>query len=248
MRKKRKNFFFLRIMKRAGFIGRLFIAVIICACVISFTIRSENRKVVTYDYKAETTAESNDESDTTEDEADENSTDYLTEDDTFEECYVMISNAGNDGRPATKIPGDNSDVVSKLSNGTIVWAEKKGTYKGNSYYRLEDGSYLLDEDEYVLELKSYTRLAGYVNITLVSATGVKMRAWANFTDDNVIKSAFVGDQIKIVGKVVTKYGDEAYRTEEGLYMTTNSEYYEDHTAEVDSYNGAADQEQEDSFE
>lgn len=56
------------------------------------------------------------------------------------------------------------------------------------------------------ELTSYEKLGGYVAITYISSTGVRLRAWADFSADNVVKSVYVGDKVPIKGKVTLKNG------------------------------------------
>ena len=61
--------------------------------------------------------------------------------------------------------------------------------------------------------------------------GVRLRAGADFSADNVVKSVYVGDKVPIKGKVTLKNGDSAYITEEGLYLTTDIQYLNDYTTE-----------------
>ena len=167
--------------------------------------------------------------------------DSLKLDKQFESCYVMICNASENGIKTTQTPTDNGIILQRLKNGTIVKAVEKGKNGDVSYYKLEDGSFLVDDDEYVTVLRSYTKLSGYVVITYLSATGVKLRFWANFDDDNVAKRVFVGDQVNISGKVVTQNGQEAYQTEDGYYMTTEDKYFDDHTEEASAEDTSAEE-------
>ena len=91
--------------------------------------------------------------------------------------------------------------------------------------------YLKASENYTEELASYEKLGGYVVITYISSTGVRLRAWADFSADNVVKSVYVGDKVPIKGKVTLKNGDSAYITEEGLYLTTDIQYLNDYTTE-----------------
>ena len=118
-----------------------------------------------------------------------------------------------------------------LKNGQILWASKKGSYEGKTYYHLRNGMYLKASENYTEELTSYEKLGGYVAITYISSTGVRLRAWADFSADNVVKSVYVGDKVPIKGKVTLKNGDSAYITEEGLYLTTDIQYLNDYTTE-----------------
>ncbi len=61
--------------------------------------------------------------------------------------------------------------------------------------------YLKASENYTEELTSYEKLGGYVAITYISSTGVRLRAWADFSADNVVKSVYVGDKVPIKGKV-----------------------------------------------
>ena len=132
----------------------------------------------------------------------------------------------------SKLPGEKKkkDAVS-LKNGQILWASKKGSYEGKTYYHLRNGMYLRASEKYTEELASYEKLGGYVAITYISSTGVRLRAWADFSADNVVKSVYVGDKVPIKGKVTLKNGDSAYITEEGLYLTTDIQYLNDYTTE-----------------
>lgn len=214
---------FLRIIKNnKGSVLRILIVAVLCLAAIVHTVqKEESQKEVFHKSEKESTQSV--------EQTTESGFVYLEEDPSFEPCYVMICNAPKEGIKTTKSPSSKGEVLSRLQNGEIRWAQSNGSYNDASYYQLEDGSYLIDEDEYVLELKSYTKMSGYVVITFVSATGVKLRSWANFDDDNVAGRAFVGDQVSITAKVVTEDDEEAYQTSEGLYMTTDTEYFDDHT-------------------
>lgn len=201
---------------------RVLLVAVLCLASIIYTIHKEENQTEVFHQSEKDTTQYTEAST-------ESGSAYLEENPAFEPCYIMICNASKEGIKTTDTPSSKGKILSRLQNGEIVWAEKNGTYNDVSYYELEDGSYLIDEDEYVLELKSYTRMSGYVVITFVSATGVKLRSWANFDDDNVAGRAFVGDQVPIVAKIITEDDEEAYKTEDGLYMTTNTEYFDDHT-------------------
>ncbi|MBR5047547.1 MAG: hypothetical protein IKX76_04865, partial [Eubacterium sp.] len=51
----------------------------------------------------------------------------------------------------------------------------------------------------------------------------------DFEDDNVVKSVYVGDKVNIVAMVTTTEDVSAFRTDEGLYITTNPQYFTDYT-------------------
>ena len=74
----------------------------------------------------------------------------------------------------------------------------------------------------------------------ISSSGVRLRSWADFKDDsNIVKSVFVGDKVNIIGEVQTVTGVSAYVTDEGLYMTTDIQYFNDYTKSIK--NGAAEE-------
>ena len=135
---------------------------------------------------------------------------YLDTDKTFQSGYIMIKDVPEKGIYTSKLPGEKKKKGAvSLKNGQILWASKN----------------------YTEELTSYEKLGGYVAITYISSTGVRLRAWADFSADNVVKSVYVGDKVPIKGKVTLKNGDSAYITEEGLYLTTDIQYLNDYTTE-----------------
>ena len=143
---------------------------------------------------------------------------YLDTDKTFQSGYIMIKDVPEKGIYTSKLPGEKKKKGAvSLKNGQILWASKKGSYEGKTYYHLRN--------------TSYEKLGGYVAITYISSTGVRLRAWADFSADNVVKSVYVGDKVPIKGKVTLKNGDSAYITEEGLYLTTDIQYLNDYTTE-----------------
>ena len=135
---------------------------------------------------------------------------YLDTDKTFQSGYIMIKDVPEKGIYTSKLPGEK---------------KKKGAVS------LKNGMYLKASENYTEELTSYEKLGGYVAITYISSTGVRLRAWADFSADNVVKSVYVGDKVPIKGKVTLKNGDSAYITEEGLYLTTDIQYLNDYTTE-----------------
>ena len=145
---------------------------------------------------------------------------------------ILIKDVPEKGIYTSKLPGEKKKKGAvSLKNGQILWASKKGSYEGKTYYHLRNGMYLKASENYTEELTSYEKLGGYVAITYISSTGVRLRAWADFSADNVVKSVYVGDKVPIKGKVTLKNGDSAYITEEGLYLTTDIQYLNDYTTE-----------------
>ena len=143
---------------------------------------------------------------------------YLDTDKTFQSGYIMIKDVPEKGIYTSKLPGEKKKKGAvSLKNGQILWASKKGSYEGKTYYHLRNGMYLKASENYTEEY--------------ISSTGVRLRAWADFSADNVVKSVYVGDKVPIKGKVTLKNGDSAYITEEGLYLTTDIQYLNDYTTE-----------------
>ena len=156
---------------------------------------------------------------------------YLETDKTFKAGYIMIKDISSKELFTSKIPGEKEKKAVSLKNGQIIWASKKGEYKGKTYYHLKNGLYLRANEKYTEELASYEKLGGYVAITYISSTGVRLREWADFQADNVVKSVYVGDKVPVKGKVTRKNGESAYITEAGLYLTTDIQYLNDYTTE-----------------
>lgn len=156
---------------------------------------------------------------------------YLDIDKNFVARYIMVKNVPQKGIFDSKIPGKKKKNAVSLKNGQILWASKKGDYEGKTYYRLKNGRYIRANEKYIEELASYEKLGGYVAITYISSTGVRLRKWADFNADNVVKSVYVGDKVAVKGKVTKKNGESAYITESGLYLTTDIQYLNDYTTE-----------------
>lgn len=156
---------------------------------------------------------------------------YLDVDKNFVAGYIMVKNVPEKGIYASKIPGKKQKNAVSLKDGQILWAVKKGSYQGKTYYRLKNDSYIHANEKYTEELASYEKLGGYVAITYISSTGVRLRKWADFKADNVVKSVYVGDKVPVKGKVTRKNGESAYITEAGLYLTTDIQYLNDYTTE-----------------
>ncbi|MDO5146070.1 MAG: hypothetical protein Q4D60_03620 [Eubacteriales bacterium] len=156
--------------------------------------------------------------------------DYLELDKKFKGSYVMICNVSSGGVWATRVPGKREEDSVALSDGQILKAVERGVCGGSAYYLLDNGLYLNASVAHVEPLASYTELSGYLAITYVSASGVHLRAWADFDADNVVKSVYVGDKVPVKAKVETEKGDAAFLTTEGLYITTDSRYLNDYTS------------------
>ncbi|MCI6858399.1 MAG: hypothetical protein MR867_03785 [Eubacterium sp.] len=157
--------------------------------------------------------------------------DYLLEDKKFEPGYIMIKNVPDRGYFASEIPGKKTDTSESLKNGQLLRAVKKGTYRDETYYKLMNGLYVRADKKCVEKLTSYEKLEGYVVITYISSSGVRLRSWADFQADNVVKSVYVGDKVKITGKVINQKGESAFLTENGFYLTTDIRYFNDYTVD-----------------
>ena len=144
---------------------------------------------------------------------------YLETDKSFKAGYIMIKNLPAKGLYISELPGKKENSSTYLKSGQILWASKKGTYEDKTYYHLKNGMYLYASEKYMEELASYEKLEGYVAITYISSTGVRLRKWADFQADNVVKSVYVGDKVQVKGKVTRKNGESAYITDKGLYLT-----------------------------
>ena len=165
--------------------------------------------------------------------------------------YLMVKNVSDQEEfCATKKPGIVEDDDLRLKNGQILEVRNKGLYKEKPYYRLKDGTYVQGLESKILEIKEYLPLTGYIAITYISSGGVRLRSWVDFEDDNVVKSVYVGDKVNIKAMVTTTEDVSAFRTDEGLYITTNPQYFTDYTnlnelekaeeeaSEAEEYSGA----------
>ena len=160
------------------------------------------------------------------------SKEYLEMDKSFQPGYIMIKDVPKKGIYTLKISEKNKKDMVSLKNGQVLWAEKKGEYEGKTYYRLKNGLYVYASEKYTEELASYEKLGGYVVITYISSTGVRLRKWADFKADNIVKSVYVGDKVPVKAKGTRKNGESAYITAEGLYLTTDIQYLNDYTTEL----------------
>ena len=156
--------------------------------------------------------------------------DILELDDTFEVKHIIIRNL-REGEEfcVTSLPGQVEEDSLRLENGQILEVKQKGQYKGKNYYRLKDGTYLEARESKVQELREYLPLSGYIAITYISSGGVRLRSWVDFEADNIVRSVYVGDKVTIAAMVTTTEGVSAFRTSDGLYITTNTQYFTDYT-------------------
>lgn len=156
---------------------------------------------------------------------------YLEVDESFQAGYIMIKDVPQKGIYTSEVPGKKTEDSISLKNGQILWASQKGEYEGKTYYHLRNGLYVRASEKHTEELASYEKLGGYVAITYISSTGVRLREWADFKADNIVKSVYVGDKVSVKAKVTRKNGESAYITESGLYLTTDIQYLNDYTTE-----------------
>lgn len=158
------------------------------------------------------------------------SPEYLKMDSRFKACYVMICEVPPLGLWANPVPGEKTDASKMLVSGQIVHAKQRGSYKGQTYYKLDDGTYLSADITHAQPLISYTEMEGYLAITYISSSGVRLRKWADFDADNVAGAVYVGDKIQVKAKVQTEKGDSAFITTDGLYITADPQYFNDYSS------------------
>ena len=154
---------------------------------------------------------------------------YLKVDKRFKPCYVMICEVPPLGLWANPVPGEKTDASRLLMSGQIVYAAQRGTYKGQTYYKLSDGLYLGTDVTHAQPLLSYMEVDGYLAVTYISSSGVRLRRWADFDADNVVGAVYVGDKVQVKARVQTEKGASAYITEDGLYITSDAQYFDDYT-------------------
>lgn len=147
----------------------------------------------------------------------------------FEPIRLMVTDAVTESVFAQMIPGENGAEDRQLHNGEILTAIAKGTSGGRSYYELEDETYVPVRQKNIVALDSYISLTGYITITYINTTGIKLRSYADFEADNVIGTVYVGDEVTVKAKIRTKDGVEAFMTENGEYITTDNRYFNDFT-------------------
>lgn len=165
-------------------------------------------------------------------EEEKKSTEYLKVDNQFTPCYIMICQVPPLGLWANEIPGEKTDTSRIMGSGQILYAEQRGSYKGQMYYKLSDDTYLSTDITYIEPLLSYTEVEGYLVITYISSSGVRLRRWADFEADNVVGAVYVGDKVQVKAKVQTEKGASAYITSNGMYITSDTQYYNDYTSIV----------------
>ena len=152
----------------------------------------------------------------------------------FKSTYVVVKDVPKEGFYANVYPEKKDDNSVKLKDGQLLKVMRRGTKDHKMYYELEDGTFIDSNGKNVILLKSYEPRTGYIAITFISSDGVRLRKWPDFKDsNNVDKYVFVGDKIDITGKVETVKGVNAYVTSDGLYMTTDTEYFKDFTHSPD---------------
>jgi hypothetical protein len=174
----------------------------------------------------------------------EESEDTLMEqDNNFKYEYVVIQDLKGTEIKAVKDPrsheegsentaeDDNSFI--NVSEGQIRKVDMRGYIDGTLYYLLDDGYYLKDNKS-IMPLKEYVELDGYLAITYISSSGVRLRKWPDFDADNTVGSVYVGDKVPVRAKIVTVTDVPAFVTKDGLYITTNSRYLNDHTKPVEA--------------
>ena len=152
----------------------------------------------------------------------------IEEDHNFIYEYVMIQSLKNKNLMATVLPGQKDINSVRLTEGEILKVKMRGYINEKLYYLLDNGMYLKD-DRAIMPLKEYVPLTGYLSITYISSTGVKLRRWADFDADNIVRSVYVGDKVEVSAKVVTATDTAAFITTDGCYITTDSRYLNDHT-------------------
>lgn len=155
----------------------------------------------------------------------------LEEDTDFKYEYIVIQGLSGKELRASEKPDENSYTGSKLEEGQILKVSGRGIVDGKFYYILPGDLYLRDSKS-IMPLKEYILLDGYVTITYINSTGVRLRRWPDFDADNIVSSAYVGDKVDIKGRVTTVTNTTAFVTKSGCYMTTNSRYLNDHTTVV----------------
>lgn len=155
---------------------------------------------------------------------------YLDVEKKFKECYLMVRDVPDSGFRADQIPGKENGQSESLSNGQILKGVKRGTYDGETYYRLDNGLYVNANIKNVEPLTEYIKVNGYLAITYISASGINLRSWADFDADNVVKTVYVGEKIQVKAKVLTEKGVSAYITTDDLYITSDTRYLNDYTS------------------
>jgi hypothetical protein len=167
----------------------------------------------------------------------------MEQDNNFKHEYVVIQDLkGKEIKavqdPRTQESGsekatEEDDHYITVGEGQILKVNMRGYIDGTLYYQLENGYYLKDNKS-IMPLKEYVELTGDLAITYISSSGVRLRKWPDFdNDDNIVGSVYVGDKVPVMAKIITVTDVPAFVTTDGLYITTNSRYLNDHTKPVE---------------
>ena len=152
----------------------------------------------------------------------------------FDCPFIMIKDTKEE-EPiyATAQPGTVDSTSSLLTDGLLLAVSHKISYQKKDYYELKDGNYVEVDKKKVDEVAEYIPLSGYIAITYIGPTGVRIRSWIDFDAENVVESAYVGDTLTIGGMITLVDGSSAFRiTERGYentYITTDTQYFTDFT-------------------
>lgn len=156
--------------------------------------------------------------------------DILVVDPSFDVTYIIIKNIKDKEKFCrTAHPGVVDEESVPLKNGQMLQVRQKGAFKDKLYYRLKDNTYVEADETKVQEVKEYIPLSGYIAITYISSGGVRLRSWIDFDADNVARSVYVGDKVTVTAMVTIMEGTSAFRTSDGLFITTNPQYFTDYT-------------------
>lgn len=167
----------------------------------------------------------------------------MDQDNNFKYKYVVIQDLNGKEIKAVKDPRAQKDDSEKtteeddyfitVGEGQILKVNMRGYIDGTLYYQLENGYYLKDNKS-IMPLKEYVELTGDLAITYISSSGVRLRKWPDFdNDNNIVASVYVGDKVPVMAKINTVTDVSAFVTTDGLYITTNSRYLNDHTRPVE---------------
>jgi hypothetical protein len=167
----------------------------------------------------------------------------MEKDNNFKYEYVVIQDLNGKEIKAVKDPRAQKDDSGKtaeddnlfitVGEGQILKVNMRGYIDGTLYYQLENGCYLKDNKS-IMPLKEYVELTGDLAITYISSSGVRLRKWPDFdADNNTVSSVYVGDKVPVRAKIITVTDVPAFVTTDGLYITTNSRYLNDHTKPVE---------------
>ncbi len=152
-----------------------------------------------------------------------------TADETYDEKYIIVKAVEPKTFFATTEPGLVTEESKELVNGQLLKVKEKGSLNQKEYFCLEDGTYVESSSDHIQVVKEYLPLEGYIVITYISSSGVRVRSWIDFDADNIVKSVFVGDPIEIVAMVTLENDVSAFLTKDGNYVTTDTRYFTDCT-------------------